>query len=526
MYIRMVFKPTSKSSLQTAINEWIAGTITSSSNVTGTEYVHVSDTTYGSMNIWDVTAAGNDFSQLFKDKTTFNEDISSWNTSSVTNMNLMFYGASIFDQDIGSWNTAAVTNMSNMFRNATSFNQNIGNWNTAAATDMYGMFRGATAFNQNIGNWNTAAATDMYAMFRGATAFNQNIGNWNTAKVTDMSAMFYGATAFNQNIGNWNTAKVTDMSQMFQNAKAFNQDIGNWNTAKVTDMYGMFEGASAFDQNIRGWNTAAATDIRFMFEGATAMQSTFSGVTGFGDTPTSAFFNQTLIKPQLSSSKPNDNATKVSVVSLIVLNFDRNIDVETGNITIRKTSDNSIIETINITISQVTGTGTNKITINPSKKLPFSTEMYVLIDSTCFDDVTSLSYPGISNTTTLSFTTAKKPSKKKQTDIIKQEAETISTDQGELTFTEVQEAIRKGKEPTMNGGLITIKAAIRYTSDNNEQQVLYITSQNNQLNYIYNEMVEAKQNGYLNSVLEYYINNYDGSNYYTNLINAFDNSLL
>ena len=497
----MVFKPTSKSSLQTAINEWIAGTITSSSNVTGTEYVHVSDTTYGSMNIWDVTAAGNDFSQLFKDKTTFNEDISSWNTSSVTNMNLMFYGASIFDQDIGSWNTAAVTNMSNMFRNATSF-------------------------NQNIGNWDTAAVQSMYAMFSGAWAFNQDIGNWNTAKVTNMSGMFFGASAFNQNIGNWNTAKVTDMSQMFQNAKAFNQDIGNWNTAKVTDMYGMFEGASAFDQNIRGWNTAAATDIRFMFDGATAMQSTFSGVTGFGDTPTSAFFNQTLIKPQLSSSKPNDNATKVSVVSLIVLNFDRNIDVETGNITIRKTSDNSIIETINITISQVTGTGTNKITIKPSKKLPFSTEMYVLIDSTCFDDVTSLSYPGISNTTTLSFTTAKKPSKKKQTDIIKQEAETISTDQGELTFTEVQEAIRKGKEPTMNGGLITIKAAIRYTSDNNEQQVLYITSQNNQLNYIYNEMVEAKQNGYLNSVLEYYINNYDGSNYYTNLINAFDNSLL
>ena len=499
----MVFKPTSKSSLSTAIDEWINVTITSTSNVTDNQYVDVGDTTYGNINNWDVTAAGSDFSSLFVNKTYFNQDIGSWNTANVTNMSNMFLDATSFNQDIGSWNTAAVTNMTHMFSHAKAFKNN------------------GQPLTTSGDSWNTAAVTNMSNMFDNARSFNRDIGSWNTAAVTNMSNMFYEAFAFNGDIGDWDTAAVTNMSNMFDNARSFNGDIGDWDTAAVTNMSYMFYLARAFDQNIRGWDTANVTNMSNMFLDATAMQSTFSSVTGFGTTPQQDFFNQ---YPRVSSSQPNDNATKVSVVSLIVLNFDRNIDVETGNITIKKTSDNSIIETINITSSQVTGTGTNKITINPSKNLPFNTEMYVLIDRTCFDDVTSLSYPGISNTTTLSFTTAKKPSKKKKSNI-KQLNETISTDQGELTFTEVQEAIRNGEEPTMNGGLITIKAAIQYTLDNNEQQVLYITSQNNQINYIYNEFVEAKQNGYLNSVLEYYTIIYNGSNYYTNLINAIANSL-
>ena len=78
----------------------------------------------------------------------------------------------------------------------------------------------------------------------------------------------------------------------------------------------------------------------------------------------------------------------------------------------------------------------------------------------------------------------------------------------------------------MIGGLITIKAAIQYTSDNNGQQVIYITSQHNQINNIYNEMVDAKKGKYLTSEFNKYINFYDGNNYYTNLVNAIANSLL
>lgn len=49
---------------------------------------------------------------------------------------------------------STVTDLSNMFLNATSFNYDISNWNTANVTNMWGMFSSATSFNQNIGNWN------------------------------------------------------------------------------------------------------------------------------------------------------------------------------------------------------------------------------------------------------------------------------------------------------------------------------------------------------------------------------------
>jgi len=41
----------------------------------------------------------------------FNQNISSWDTSNVTNMQDMFWGVSDFNQDIGSWNVSKVTNM-------------------------------------------------------------------------------------------------------------------------------------------------------------------------------------------------------------------------------------------------------------------------------------------------------------------------------------------------------------------------------------------------------------------------------
>jgi methionine-rich copper-binding protein CopC len=117
------------------------------------------------------------------------------------------------------------------------------------------------------------------------------------------------------------------------------------------------------------------------------------------------FGNEDTTNPNLSSSVPADNATSVSESANIVLNFSESVDVETGNITIKKTSDDSTVETIDVTSGQVTGTGTSQITVNPSVTLDSSTEYYVLIDATAFDDSSSNSYAGISSTTALSFTT-------------------------------------------------------------------------------------------------------------------------
>ena len=221
----------------------------------------------------DMNAVTN-MSFMFFGATSFNGDISGWNTGQVDDMESMFHQATSFNQDIGNWNTAQVTSMFSMFQNATSFNQDIGNWNTAQVTNMFGMFGVATSFNQNIGGWNTASVTNMTAMFQNATSFNQDIGNWNTASVTSMFGMFARATSFDQDfdqgIGGWNVEAVESMGGMFSGATAFNQDIGNWNTASVINMLGMFRGATSFNQDIGRWNTAQVRSMRSMFNGSTS----------------------------------------------------------------------------------------------------------------------------------------------------------------------------------------------------------------------------------------------------------------
>ncbi|WP_181875970.1 BspA family leucine-rich repeat surface protein [Sphingobacterium spiritivorum] len=219
----------------------------------------------GSWNTANVTNMNLTFAALV-----FNQDISSWNTANVTDMGRMFRGTSLFNQPIGSWNTANVTTMTEMFSGTKAFNQDISSWNTANVTDLSHMFSETEAFNQNIGGWNTASATDMSNMFRGASLFNQPIGNWNTDKVTRINNMFYGATAFNQDISSWNTANVTDMSYTFSNAVAFNQNISNWNTGNVQYINDMFAGATSFNQPIGNWNTAKVVYTTRMFNRATA----------------------------------------------------------------------------------------------------------------------------------------------------------------------------------------------------------------------------------------------------------------
>ena len=122
--------------------------------------------------------------------------------------------------------------------------------------------------------------------------------------------------------------------------------------------------------------------------------------------------------PTLTSSVPADNATGVAEDANIVLNFDEIVDAETGNITIKKTSDNSTVETIDVTGGQLSGSGSTQITLNPSVTLDSSTEYYVLIDATAFDDVSGNSYAGISSTTALSFTTASKDDPTNDKDVI------------------------------------------------------------------------------------------------------------
>ncbi len=78
---------------------------------------------------------------------------------------------------------------------ADSFNQNVSNWDISKVTDMVGMFADTQTFNQSLTIWATQIGnvSDMSYMFAGSNpsygagenAFNQNLSSWDvTGKTT------------------------------------------------------------------------------------------------------------------------------------------------------------------------------------------------------------------------------------------------------------------------------------------------------------------------------------------------------
>ena len=111
-----------------------------------------SDSEYGGMPDWDVSNV-TDMDSAFKEKTTFNGDISNWDVSNVTTMQLMFSGAEAYNQPINSWNVEKVVNMENMFATANAFQQPLNLWNLNAlltAAFFMGQTGAASAITYNL----------------------------------------------------------------------------------------------------------------------------------------------------------------------------------------------------------------------------------------------------------------------------------------------------------------------------------------------------------------------------------------
>ena len=304
----MVFKPTTKANLQTAINGWTANppTITASStldSVFGNGAAQSSDglgnDSIGNMFTWDVSLI-DDFSNLFKDNTAFkgteNERISGWGdkVSQVTTIESMFEGCTNFEPDPGfnyfeSWNMPNLTTVKNAFKGAVKFNDKVdaflkfGN----AVTDMEGFLHGATLWNNGYSqpdeespmsaaddeyhqlNWYTNKVITMKNLLRGS-AFNQGIridqasgtvDRFNTHLVQSFEGTFAELGGFNQILGFLNTSSALTMKEMFKDSPKFNDGeflgIGCWNVLLVTDFTSMFEGATDFRGKVHSWDLNA-----------------------------------------------------------------------------------------------------------------------------------------------------------------------------------------------------------------------------------------------------------------------------
>ncbi|WP_221405339.1 Ig-like domain-containing protein [Flexibacter flexilis] len=109
--------------------------------------------------------------------------------------------------------------------------------------------------------------------------------------------------------------------------------------------------------------------------------------------------------PTASTFSPLDNATNVAISTNLGVTFSENIAKGTGNILIKKVSDNSVVQTIDVTSAAVTISSAT-LTINPPSDLTAGTAYYVEIPATAVQDLAGNFYAGISGATAWNFTTA------------------------------------------------------------------------------------------------------------------------
>lgn len=107
--------------------------------------------------------------------------------------------------------------------------------------------------------------------------------------------------------------------------------------------------------------------------------------------------------PTVSSLSPVNGATGVSVNLTASIVFNEAVQKGTGNIRVRKTSDNSIVQTTDVTNAAVTISGnTASFAISG---LTNGTGYYVEIDAGAFEDLSNNDFAGISGSGTWAFTT-------------------------------------------------------------------------------------------------------------------------
>ena len=195
-------------------------------------------------------------------------------------------------------------------------------------------------------------------------------------------------------------------------------DVAIWNTtlsaAEIVQLYNSGETLYAGD-NYGDYTSSGSLQEYWTMDSEVSGENNGSGTTLFGErnnndgsfvnTPDWDSSDYPGTDPTLSSSSPVDDETNVLTDTNIVLNFSEIIKVNSGNITLKKTSDDSVVETFDVNGSNVSLSSNTQITIDPTDFLEKNTEYYVLIDAIAIVDLSRNNYAGISSTTALSFST-------------------------------------------------------------------------------------------------------------------------
>jgi surface protein len=166
-----------------------------------------------------------------------------------------FDNAVAFNQDLSSWDTSSVKNMARAFRGATNFTgQGLSSWDVSQVQTFNAMFHSATSAVENLSSWNVAAATDMRYMFFRTTSFQFDLSNWDVSNNQQFAYMFGESRGFDlSKVKSWSVSKGTEFDGMFKLVESFNTDLSGWDVSSGVSFSEMFEGATSFSQNLCAW---------------------------------------------------------------------------------------------------------------------------------------------------------------------------------------------------------------------------------------------------------------------------------
>ena len=213
---------------------------------------------------WNVSGI-EEFDNMFR-STSFNQDISSWDMSSATDIGAMFAFCPSFNQDISGWNVSNVTSFSTLFRQATSFNQNLDSWDVSSGNLFISTFQGSNVTLSTLSSWDMTSATNVSKMYQSALHIHSGISSWDMSNITSISSMFNSSTGVIPDITGWTTSSFEIIGGAFANTN-FNQNISVWDTSSVTSIGSMFQNNTAINQNFGSWditNVIAGGFFRFM----------------------------------------------------------------------------------------------------------------------------------------------------------------------------------------------------------------------------------------------------------------------
>ena len=220
------------------------------------------------------------------------EGVGAWDTGSVTDMRHMFRGTyKLKEIDVANWDVSNVTAFYAMF---CSFKNGAGDmpievfdvskWNTSSATDLGMMFYGCAQLkSMDMSNWDVSKVTNTSHMFADCFKLESfDFTGWNTASLTNMDAMFNDCRALQTvDVSDFDTQNVTVMSQVFENCDSLTNIIGldKWDTGKVTDMSDMFSnsnGGSALQVvDLSAFDTSKVTSTQWMFKDCVNLKTVY-----------------------------------------------------------------------------------------------------------------------------------------------------------------------------------------------------------------------------------------------------------